>query len=111
MVPVLKFEYFEFKYSKFEYFEFKYSKFDFKFECFKYFKFKFFFCALMYSWGILAIRPTYILIWKPDASASVLGPVIWRANLGSGHILPPLWDGVYGERRGWAAADVTAGPT
>ena len=34
-----------------------------------------------------------------------------RANLGFGHILPPLRDGVYGERWGWAAADVTAGPT
>ena len=33
------------------------------------------------------------------------------ANLGSGHILPPLRGGVYGERWGWAAADVTAGPT
>ena len=33
------------------------------------------------------------------------------ANLGSGHILSPLWDGVYGERWGWAAADVAAGPT
>ena len=33
------------------------------------------------------------------------------ANLGSGHILPPLRGGVYGERWGWAAAGVTAGPT
>ena len=33
-----------------------------------------------------------------------------RANLGSGHILPPSRGGVYGERWGWAAADVTAGP-
>ena len=59
----------------------------------------------------LVLRPPCILASKQEACASVLRPLLRRANLGSGHILPPRRGGSYGERWGWAAAGVTAGPT
>ena len=63
------------------------------------------------SLGNLSTPPPCTLTRRQAAIASVLEPMLKRANLGPGHILPPLRDGVYGERWGWAAADVTAGPT
>ena len=48
--------------------------------------------------------PARILIWKQEAGARVLKIALRRANLGFGHILPPLWVGVYSKRRGRAAA-------
>ena len=78
---------------------------------FLFLKFNPFFSKIIESLENVITHPPCILIKGQKAIRPASGLMPRCANLGSGHILPPLWDGVYGERWGWAAADVTAGPT